>query len=81
MLQTPNALFAFKDNDVMIPDVVVEELDHFKRENPELGANVRQTARLLDALRNEGNLIDGIDLESGGAVGVEMNYINRGRYG
>lgn len=76
LLQTPNALFAFEDNDVVIPDVVLEELDRFKRENSERGANARETARLLDALRVKGSLINGIILADGGTVRVELNYVN-----
>jgi len=41
LLQTPFALYSFGDNDVVIPEVVLEELDKFKKDNTELGANAR----------------------------------------
>jgi PhoH-like ATPase len=76
LLQTPYALYSFGDNVIVIPEVVLEELDRFKKDNSELGANARHTARLIDSLRTKGNLRDGILLENGGILKVEMNYTN-----
>ncbi len=76
LLQTPYALYSFGDNSIVIPEVVLEELDKFKKDNTELGANARQTARLIDSLRTKGNLSEGISLENGGTLRVEMNFSN-----
>ncbi len=76
LLQTPYALYSFGDNSVVIPEVVLEELDKFKKDNTELGANARHTARLIDSLRTKGNLSEGILLENGGTLRVEMNCTN-----
>lgn len=76
LLQTPYALYSFGDNVIVIPEVVLEELDRFKKDNTELGANARHTARLIDSIRTKGNLRDGILLENGGILKVEMNYTN-----
>lgn len=74
LLHTPFALFSFDDNIVVIPEVVLEELDRFKKENSELGSNARQVARIIDGLREKGNLNKGIQLENGGILRIEMNY-------
>ena len=44
----------------------IEELDTFKTENNELGRNARAVIRRLDALREGGNLRDGVPLREGG---------------
>lgn len=74
LLQDPNALFSFQDNEVVIPAVVLEEIDSKKRNADELGRNARQVSRLLDSLRAQGNLSDGVQLESGGSIKVELNH-------
>jgi PhoH-like ATPase len=74
LLQTPYALFTFDDNTVVIPEVVLEELDKFKKDNSELGANARHAARIIDSLREKGSLSKGIRLENGGILRIEMNY-------
>lgn len=74
LLQSPYAIFAFENNDVIIPEVVLEELDRFKKEASENGANARQTARLLDSLRENGDLIKGVLLPGGGSLRIELNF-------
>ena len=72
LLHDPLALTRFQDNQVVIPIEVVEEIDRFKRDPSEKGRNARQVSRLLDALREKGNLADGveIDADSGGTLQV-----------
>ena len=74
LLQTPYALHSFGDNIIVIPEVVLEELDRFKKDNTELGANARQAARQIDSLRVLGNLSEGIEMENGGILRIEMNH-------
>lgn len=76
LLQTPFALYSFGDNTIVVPEVVLEELDNFKKDNTELGANARHVARLIDQLREKGNLNEGIELENGGVLRIEMNHSN-----
>src|SRR5262245_2074083 len=71
LLHNPNALFMFKDNDVVIPFDVIEELDKFKASTDDLGRNARTVIRHLDQLRSQGNLADGVAVkETGGHVRV-----------
>jgi PhoH-like ATPase len=74
LLHTPFALFTFDDNTIVIPEVVLEELDKFKKDNSELGANARQVARIIDGLREKGSLNKGITLDNGGTLRIEMNF-------
>lgn len=70
LVHDPNALFNFKDAMVGIPSIVLEELDKFKSEMSERGRNSREAARLLDNLRDNGSLKDGVPLENGGRLKV-----------
>ena len=74
LLHNPNSLFAFADNQVVIPMIVLEELDKFKSANNELGSNAREVARKLDRLREQGSLRDGIATPQGGSVQVMIAY-------
>jgi PhoH-like ATPase len=75
LLSDPRALLRFDEHDVVIPVVVVTELEA-KRSHPELGYFARQALRLLDDLRVENGRLDepmpvGV---SGGTVRVELNH-------
>ncbi len=74
LLHDPNSIFSFKDNDVIIPIVVIEELDRFKKGLDEIGRNARQVSRHLDELRMKNKLSAGVDLDNGGRLRVELNH-------
>lgn len=74
ILYSPGAILGFDENDVVIPEVVLEELDKFKKDKNDLGANARLAARLIDKLRLNGKLCDGILLPGGGKLRVEANH-------
>ncbi len=72
LLYDPQALFKFEENNIIVPITVVEEIDRFKKDMNETGRNARQISRLLDELRKQNSLSDGIHLESGGTLRVEI---------
>ncbi|MFX3633124.1 MAG: PhoH family protein [Candidatus Pristimantibacillus sp.] len=74
LLHDPQSIFAFDDNEVIIPAVVLEEIDSKKRLADELGRNARSISRLLDRMREEGHLHEGIPLPGGGLLKVELNH-------
>jgi PhoH-like ATPase len=74
LLHDPRAIFSFEDNDVIIPIVVIEELDKFKKGIDEIGRNARQVSRFLDEFRQKGKLSQGVPLEGGGNLRVELNH-------
>jgi PhoH-like ATPase len=72
LLHDPRAIYAFEDNDVVIPIHVLEEIDGFKRELSELGRHARQVSRTLDELRAKGSLSEGVALQGGGKLSVAL---------
>ncbi len=68
LLHDPAALTRFEDNNIVIPIEVVEEIDRFKRDPAEKGRNARQVSRLLDELRAQGNLADGVPIDDQGGT-------------
>ena len=74
LLQDPYSIFSFEDNEVVIPAVVLEEVDSKKRYMDEIGRNARQVSKLIDRLRENGKLHEKIPLENGGALRIELNH-------
>ena len=71
LLHNPKALFLLKDNEIIIPFEVIEELDTFKSSTDDLGRNARMIIRQLDQLRGEGSLAQGVTIkETGGIVRI-----------
>ncbi len=75
LLHDPEAIKRFKDNDVIIPLVVLEELDSMKRLSDELGKNARYVMRYIDSLKSlgKGDLSSGIPIENGIVVKVNLD--------
>jgi len=73
LIHNPRALFAFDDNRVVIPIVVIEEIDQFKKGLDEKSRNARQIGRYLDDLRQDGKLQDGVPTDQGGVIQVTVN--------
>nr|WP_090887838.1 PhoH family protein [Evansella caseinilytica] len=74
LLQDPLAIYAFDQNEVIIPAVVLEEVDSKKRNMDEVGRNARYVARMIDELREKGKLHEGVPLLNGGSLRVELNH-------
>lgn len=77
LLSDPLALSRFAEHEVVLPVVVLTELEA-KRTHPELGYFARQALRFLDDLRTKHGRLDaplpiGGD---GGTLRVELNHIN-----
>ena len=73
LLSDPAALFRFDEHEVVVPIVVITELEG-KRHHPELGYFARQALRHLDDLRIEhGRLDTPLPLRTGGTLLVELN--------
>jgi PhoH-like ATPase len=75
LLSDPHALLRFDEHEVVLPVVVVTELEA-KRAHPELGYFARTALRLLDDLRvSHGRLDEPIALnDAGGTLRVELNH-------
>ena len=73
-IQAPYALDCFEDNNLVIPLVVVEELDGLKKADGEKGANARAAVRALEKYRISGDLLEGVVLDNGGTLRIEKNF-------
>ena len=76
LIQAPDAMERFEENQVVLPLAVLQELDHLKNADGEKGANARAAIRLLERLRQNGDLTEGVELPSGGKLKIEKNFIN-----
>ena len=75
LLSDPAAFLKFEEHEVVLPLVVISELEA-KRHHPELGWFARQSLRLLDELRIKYQRLDGAipANDVGGTVRVELNH-------
>ncbi|MGM0370084.1 MAG: PhoH family protein [Bacillota bacterium] len=72
VLHDPKAIFSFEDNQVIIPMIVLEEVDQQKKRQDSVGQNARVFSRYLDELREEYKLSEGAKLDNGGLLKAEM---------
>ncbi len=81
LLADPYSVLRFDEHDVVLPLVVVEELDRQKTRLDEVGANARSAIRLLETLgaSEPGGLSQSRPLESGGSLRIELNGIHSDR--
>ena len=75
LLSDPGALARFAEHEVVLPLVVVSELEG-KRDHPELGWFARQALRLLDDLRIEHGRLDQPIPVAQGTMRVELNHVD-----
>ena len=77
LLSDPKAIFRFAEHAVVLPVVVIAELEA-KRNDPEIGYFARQALRNLDELRVQHERLDfPIAVgENGGSLRVELNHSN-----
>ena len=80
LLSDPRALMRFAEHEVVLPVVVISELEG-KRDHPELGHFARAALRLLDDLRVEHGRLDvPVALnDEGGILRVELNHTDPAR--
>ncbi len=74
MLYDKMSLESFQNCDIVLPLVVIDELDRFKEKPGSLGENARYINRLLDSLREKGPLHAGAPLDNGATVSVRLTY-------
>ena len=78
LLYDKESIHSFPGNDVIIPIVVLDELDRFKDKSGVVGESARYVNRYLDELREEGDLLKGIFIEkSNQCIRVELDGIDK----
>tara|TARA_B100000131_G_scaffold318462_1_gene362380 strand:+ start:790 stop:2082 length:1293 start_codon:yes stop_codon:yes gene_type:complete len=76
LLYDKSSIHSFPDSDVIIPLIVLDELDRFKEKIGVVGEYARYVNRYLDALRESGDIHSGIEIENGQTIRVEVNHNN-----
>jgi PhoH-like ATPase len=61
-------IYSYGNNDIIIPLIVLEELDNCKKRPNGVGANARSIIRILDELREKGNFQKGIRIRKGSGI-------------
>jgi PhoH-like ATPase len=77
LLSDPKSLFRFEEHEVVIPIVVINELEK-KRNDLEIGYFARKVLRNLDELRQRHERLDfPVEVGQGGTLRVELNHIDQ----
>lgn len=74
LVHDPTAITKFKENDVVIPLAVLEELDGLKRNSDEVGKNAREVIRYIDSLKagKAGDLHVGVEIPEGPKIRIHL---------
>ena len=73
-IHKPDAILSFRDNEVVVPLQVLEELDKLKSYSDERGRNARHAVRFLDEVSRHGLLNEGVKMENGSVLRVELAF-------
>ena len=78
LLADPKSMVRFDEHEVVLPLVVIEELDRQKSRMDEIGTNARTAIRLLEDMGAsvDGGLASGHALPAGGSLRIEINGVN-----
>ena len=79
LLADPQAMYRFDEHEVVLPLVVVEELDRQKTRMDEVGRNARHAIRQIEELRtgSPDGLVSPVTLSGGGTLRIESNHVDQ----
>ena len=69
-----NSIHSFKNNNIVVPFKVLEEIDKHKKRQDAVGSNARRTIRIFDELRTRGSLQNGVRLGKGKGILYVRGY-------
>ncbi|HOX92327.1 MAG TPA: PhoH family protein, partial [Spirochaetales bacterium] len=72
LIHYPEAIMSFKDNEIVLPLQVLEELDGLKTYPDQRGKSAREAIRFLDKIAGKGNLNSGVKLDNGSTLRVSL---------
>jgi len=72
LIHYPEAIMSFRDNEIVIPLEVLEELDGLKTYPDQRGKSAREAIRFLDTLTHKGSLNEGVKLDNGSVLRVSF---------
>jgi len=80
LLHDFRAIYNFAENDIVIPIIVLEELDKFKKGSDQINFNAREFVRELDKLTDDDLFVTGVKLGDGrGTLLIDTNSSIDGR--
>ncbi|TVR91069.1 MAG: PhoH family protein [Spirochaetaceae bacterium] len=74
LIHRPDAILSFRDQEVVVPLWVLEELDQLKTYSDERGRNARHAIRFLDEAGKNGDLSTGVKIENGSILRVALTH-------
>jgi PhoH-like ATPase len=77
LIHYPEAIMSFRDNEIIIPLEVLEELDGLKAYPDQRGKSAREAIRFLDSIARKGNLNEGVKLDNGSVLRVSLSLPDR----
>ena len=72
LIHNPRSLHSFAEHNVMVPLVVIEELDKFKGASDKRGMHAREALRQIDQLAKKGVIQNGVKLKNGGRFFIPL---------
>ena len=76
-LTNANSVYAYGDNDIIVPMKVLEEIDKHKKRQDSVGSNARTIIRIFDDLREIGSLYEGVKIQDNkGILTVRPSAVN-----
>jgi len=72
LIHNPESILSFRDNEIVIPLQVLEELDNLKTYADQRAKTARDAIRFLDSVSRRGDLHDGVKLENGSVLRVSL---------
>lgn len=69
-----HSIYSFKNNDIVVPLKVLEEIDKHKKRQDTVGYNSRQIIKVFDELRSKGSLNAGVRLGRGKGIISALRY-------
>ena len=76
LLQYPDAIYGFADNEVVVCGTVLQELDSKKEAAGDLRYNAREAINAINSLQGRGDVREGILLDNGGIFSVEIDGVS-----
>lgn len=73
-IHKPDAILSFRDNEVIVPLWVLEELDKLKTSGDEKGRNARHAIRIIEEISKKGNINEGVRMENGSILKVVLTH-------
>ena len=77
LIHKPDAILSFRNNEIVIPLWVLEELDKLKTYSDERGRNARHAIRFLDEIVVRGSVREGVKMENGSVLRISSSKPDR----